>query len=243
MNLISRDIKVKYRRSALGLVWSILNPLLMMLVMTAVFSQIFKFDVPNFPLYYLIGSTIWGFFSEATNSCIMSILSASSLIKKVYIPKYIFPLEKILFAFINMIFSLVAVAFIFLITRTPLTWTALLIPIPMIYTLIFSAGMGLLLSALTVYFRDILHLYAVLLTAWMYFTPTFYPINALPVTMQDLIKINPLYHYVSYARDVLMYNTIPSLETNLICMIYALVSLFIGIVVFKKLQKNFILYI
>ncbi len=227
----------------MGLVWSILNPLLMMLVMTAVFSQIFKFDIPNFPLYYLIGSTVWGFFSEATNSCIMSILSASSLIKKVYIPKYIFPLEKIVFAFVNMLFSFIAVAIIFAITGTPLTWTALLIPVPMIYTLIFSAGMGLLLSALTVYFRDILHLYGVILTAWMYFTPIFYPINALPEFMQNLIKINPLYHYVSYTRDILMYNTVPSLETNLICIIYALVSLFVGIVVFKKLQKNFILYI
>lgn len=242
-NLISRDIKVKYRRSVLGIVWSILNPLLMMLVMTAVFSQVFKFDVPNFPVYYLLGSTIWNFFSEATNSATTSVLGASSLIKKVYIPKYIFPLEKVLFAFVNMLFSLIAVVFIFLVTGTPITFTALLVPIPLIYVLLFSMGVSMMLAALTVYFRDILHLYAVILTAWMYFTPIFYPVNALPQVMQNLLKINPLYHYVTYFRDILMYNTVPDLMSNLICIAYALVALAAGLAIFKKMQGNFILYI
>ncbi len=242
-NLITRDIKVKYRRSVLGIVWSILNPLLMMLVMTAVFSKVFKFNVPNFPVYYLLGSTIWNFFSEATNSAIMSILGASSLIKKVYIPKYIFPIQKVLFAFVNMLFSLIAVVFIFLVTKTPITGTALLLPIPLLYVLFFAMGISMLLSALTVYFRDVLHLYAVILTAWMYFTPIFYPVNALPQMMQNILKINPLYHYVSYVRDILMYNTVPSFSANFICFIWAAVSMVIGFFVFKKLQGKFILYI
>lgn len=242
-NLISRDIKVKYRRSVLGIVWSILNPLLMMLVMTAVFSQVFKFDIPNFPVYYLLGSTIWSFFSEATNAATTSVLGASSLIKKVYIPKYIFPLEKVLFAFVNMLFSLIAVAFIFLVTGTPITFTVLLVPIPLIYVLLFAMGVSMMLAALTVYFRDILHLYAVILTAWMYFTPIFYPVNALPQIMQNLLKINPLYHYVTYFRDILMYNTVPDLMSNLICIAYATIALIAGLVVFKKMQGNFILYI
>lgn len=242
-NLISRDIKVKYRRSVLGIVWSILNPLLMMLVMTAVFSRVFKFNVPNFPVYYLLGSTIWNFFSEATNTATTSVLASSSLIKKVYIPKYMFPLEKVMFSFVNMLFSLIAVAFIFLVTGTPLTWTALLIPLPLLYVLVFALGVSMALSALTVYFRDVLHLYAVVLTAWMYFTPIFYPVNALPEIMQNVLKINPMYHYVTYFRDILMYNTIPSLGTNLICIGWGIVSLLVGLAIFKKLQGNFILYI
>lgn len=241
-NLISRDIKVKYRRSVLGIVWSILNPLLMMLVMTAVFSNVFKFNVPNFPVYYLLGSTIWNFFSEATNTAITSVLGANALIKKVYIPKYLFPLEKVLFAFVNMLFSLIAVAFIFVVTGTPATVTMLMLPIPLIYVLLFALGIGMLLSALTVYFRDVLHLYAVILTAWMYFTPIFYPVNALPTVMQNILKINPLYHYVSYFRDILMYNTVPDLWSNLICLGWALASMVIGLAVFRKLQGNFILY-
>ena len=118
-NLIGRDLKVKYRRSVLGILWSVLNPLLMMLVITAVFSNIFKFNVEHFPVYYLTGYTLFNFFSEATNMCNSSILEASALIKKVYIPKYIFPLEKVTFALVNMLFSLIAMALIYAVTQTP----------------------------------------------------------------------------------------------------------------------------
>ncbi len=241
-NLISRDIKVKYRRSILGIIWSILNPLLMMLVMTAVFSRVFKFNIPNFPVYYLSGSIIWGFFSESTSTSLSSVLGASSLIKKVYIPKYIFPLEKVFFSFVNLLFSIIALIFILIVTKTPVTFTILLFPIPLIYVFIFSLGISMFLAAATVYFRDIIHLYTVILTAWMYFTPIFYPVSILE-NWQWLLNFNPLYHYIAYFRDILMYNTVPSVATNLYCIGYALVSVVIGLAVFKKLQRNFILYL
>lgn len=241
--LVQRDLKVKYRRSFLGYLWSILNPLLMMIVLTTVFSTLFRSNIEYFPVYYLTGSLIFNFYSEATTGALGSVLGASSLIKKVYIPKYIFPVEKCLFSFVNMLFSLVAVVIIIVVTRMPVTWTILLFPIPMIYTLIFSLGMGLILASLNVFLRDLGHLYGVLIMAWMYLTPIIYPVDILSEGMQRFMTFNPMYYYVTYFRNLVMYGVIPDLATNLICIIIGLVSVIIGLIVFKKAQDKFILYI
>lgn len=242
-DLILKDIRIKYRKSILGILWSVLNPLLMMIVITAVFQNIFKVKVENFPIYYLTGSTLFNFFSEATVSGMSSVLSASSLIKKVYIPKYIFPLEKALFAFVNFLFSLIAVLLMFLILRTPLHWTALLFFVPAIYILVFAIGISLILSCWSVYFRDIIHLYGIVLTAWIYLTPIIYPVDALPKQMQMLMKFNPMHHYVDYFRQVLMYGHVPNLTENIICIGVSALSLIVGLFVFKRNQDRFILYI
>lgn len=242
MNLVSRDIKVKYRRSVLGMLWSVLNPLLMMLVMTAVFSHFFRFAIPNFPVYYLSAQLIWSFFSESTSMSMSAITGNAALIKKVYIPKYIFPLQKVLSSCVNMGFSCIALIFIILVTRTPVTITVTLFPLCFAYVIMFSLGVSLILSAAVVYFSDIEHLYGVLLTAWMYFTPIFYPESILG-SFHWVLRINPMYYYVTYFRDILMFNTLPSLLDNLICLFMGVVSLLLGCVVFKKLQRNFILHI
>lgn len=242
-NLIIKDIKLKYRRSVLGILWSVLNPLLMMIVISAVFSNIFKINVENFPIYYLTGSTLFNMLSETTNNAMTSVLNSSSLIKKVYIPKYIFPLEKCLFGFINFLFSMIAIAIMYVIFGYPAHWTILLFPIPVFYTLIFAIGVGLILSALSVFFRDIVHLYSVLLTAWTYFTPIMYPYDILNDKIKIIMHLNPMFHYTKYFRDVLMYNTVPNLTTNLVCATIAFVTLFIGLIFFKSKQDKFILYI
>ncbi|MCI8633161.1 MAG: ABC transporter permease [Lachnospiraceae bacterium] len=243
--LITRDLKVKYRRSVLGVVWSVLNPLLMMVVITAVFKNVFRFEIENFPIYYLTGSLIFNFVSEATNTSMVSILGASSLIKKVYIPKYIFPLEKCLFSFINMLFSMVAVLIITLFLKFRLSWTFFLFPIPMIYTLIFSIGLSLILSALYIFFRDLGHLYSVWVTAWMYLTPIIYPLSVLERSkfITIIVKLNPLYYYVSYFRNVVMEGIVPGMRMNLICIGISLSTFLLGIWIFKKLQDRFILHI
>lgn len=150
-NLILRDLKVKYRRSILGFIWSILNPFLMMLIISAVFSSVFKYDIKDFPVYYLTGSLMFGFVSEATSGSLFSVIGAAPLIKKVYIPKYIFPLEKCLFALVNMMFSMIAVAIVFLIFKIEPNWTILLFPIPIIYAFIFSVGLSLMLATWNVF--------------------------------------------------------------------------------------------
>ena len=242
-DLVSSDIKTKYRRSVLGILWSVLNPLLMMLVLTAVFSNIFKFQIQDFPVYYLTGYVIFNFVTEATNFSMTSILGAAGLIKKVYIPKIIFPLEKCLFSFVNMLFSLIAVVIVFLIIGVTPHATMLMFPIPLIYTFIFSLGLGLVLATLNTFFRDVGHLYSVLITVWMYLTPIIYPMDILPGWMQAIVRVNPLYHFVEMFRNVMIYGNLPTATEHIICLAYALIALFGGMLIFRKNQNKFIFYI
>ena len=242
-DLISRDIKTKYRRSILGILWSVLNPLLMMLVLTAIFSNIFRFDIQDFPVYYLTGYILFNFVSEATNFSMVSIIGAAGLIKKVYVPQILFPLEKCLFALVNFAFSLIAAVIVFWLVGVPPSHTMLLFFVPVIYLLIFNFGFGLILATMNTFFRDVGYLYNVFVTLWMYLTPIIYPITALPGWMQRIVRVNPLYHYVEYFRSVTIYGTLPSLHDNLICLVYSLIFLFFGVALFQKQQKKFIFYV
>ena len=241
--LVLRDIKVKYKKSVLGVLWSVLNPLLMMIVLTVVFSEVFKSSISNFPLYLITGQVIFNFFSEATNMSMMSVLGNGSLIKKVYIPKYIFPLSKTLFGLVNLVFSLIAVMIVFIFTKQNVGITVVLIPLLLLYIFLFSFGIGLILASTAVFFRDILHLYGILLVIWNYLTPVFYPMEIIPDKYVIFINCNPLTYYVTYFRKILIYNEIPDLNLNLICLFISMISVIVGLVIFKKNQNKFILYV
>ena len=243
IELVLRDIKIKYKRSILGFAWSILNPLLMMIVMSIVFSTIFKTDIKNFPMYLITGQVIFTFFSEATNMAMLSIIGNGGLIKKVYIPKYIFPLSKVMFSFTNMLFSLVAVVIVAIATKLPITPAILLFPLPLIYVFIFSLGVGLLLASYAVFFRDLLHLYGILLLIWTYLTPIFYPITILPENVKKVIMFNPMFVYIDNFREIILYGKVPSLSSNLLCICYSLIALLIGTLAFRKAKDKFIFYI
>lgn len=242
-NLVSRDIKVRYRKSFLGMLWTVLNPLLMMIVMTIVFSTLFKSTIDNFPVYFLAGNLIFTLNSEITNNCTYAIIGNASLLKKVYIPKYLFPLSKAGSALVNLMFSLIAMFLVMIILRVPFLPTLLLLPIPIAYAFIFSLGLGLLLSAVTVYFRDIAYFYSVLLLAWNYFTPVFYPIEILPDYARKLMQLNPLYHYIDYMRNLILHGVVPGITENFVCLLMSVMMLVIGVCVFYRKQDNFILYI
>lgn len=241
--LVSKDFKLKYRRSALGVVWSVLNPLLMMVVLTAVFSTFFRFRIENYPFYLILGNTLFTFAMDAISSSITSITGSASLIKKVRINKLVFPVEKVLFQLINFAISLIAVAIVMAYFQIPPSPSLVFLPVLLLYTTIFSLGLGLFLSALNVLFRDVMHIWSVIRTAWMYATPLFYPKDILPEWMMSLELFNPMYHYVEYFRDIAMYATTPGLMENALCLGFALITLGIGLCVFKSLQRKFILYI
>ena len=241
--LISRDLKVKYRRSILGYLWSLLNPLMMMAIMSMVFSRMFRFQIPNFPLYLICGQTLWSFLSESTNAAMYSVIQNSSLIKKVYIPKYIFPLSRVFSSFVTTSFSLVAILIVLAFSKVTVGWTILLFPIPVIFLLFFCMGIGMVLSAVSVYFRDVVHLYGVISLAWMYVTPLFYSLENVPEDVRGLILINPMYYYITFFRNVVINNIVPDLSTWLICVTCSALSMLVGITVFRKLQNNFILYV
>lgn len=242
-DMVVRDIKLKYRRSVIGLLWSVLNPLLMMCVITAVFRNLFRFTIDNFAVYYLTGWVVFNFVTEATTNAMGSILGSGILIRKVYVPKYIFPVQKCMFAFVNMFFSLAALLVVMLVLHIPFTWKLLLIPIPLILALVFSIGVGMILATAAVFFRDIIHLYTVFTMVWMYLTPIIYPMDILSDTVLTIVKANPMYYYVDCFRQLTLYGTLPNLAEIGMMILWSIISLVLGVVVFKKKQDRFILFI
>lgn len=242
-SLVSRDFKLKYRRSILGVAWSVLNPLMMMVVLTAVFSTFFRFDIENYPVYLILGNTLFAFITGSSGSAMTSIMGSASLIEKVKVEKIVFPLEKILFELINFSISLIAVAIVMVFLQVSLTWNLLLLPVLLVYATIFSLGLGLLLSALAVFFRDLIHIWGIITTAWTYVTPLFYPISILPEWMMTFERLNPMYYFVNYFREIALWGNTPGISENLICLGFALAMFAIGLFVFRKLQSKFIFYI
>lgn len=241
--LVARDFKLKYRRSALGILWSVLNPLLMMAVLSAVFSYMFRFDIENFAVYLILGQTLFSLMSDSTSQAMSSIIEAAPLIKKVRIEKMVFPLEKVMFGLVNFSFALVATVAVMAFYKILPTMNIFLLPILLIYVLLFSCGLGLLLSSLAVFFRDVIHLWGVVIIAWTYCTPIFYPVTLLEGWMQTIMQFNPMFHFVSYYRETMMYGTTPSLEANAICLAISVITFAVGFVVFKKTEKRFILFV
>lgn len=247
--LISRDFKVKYKRSALGILWSLLYPVLMMLVMSLVFKNMFKMDRMtenvDYTTYLMIGLTFFNYFSEASNLAMSSVVGNFGLLNKVYIPKYIFPLSKALFVGINFLLTLIPLYAVILISGPGLNWHHLLLPYSYICLFIFTLGMGFLLSTIAVFLRDMFYIYGIVITIWTYLTPIMYSITMLndkPV-FQTILKCNPLYLYINFARSIILYNNFPALHQFIGCAVSALLTLLLGIVVFRKNQDKFIYYV
>lgn len=239
--LVLRDFKTKYKRSVLGILWSFLNPLLTMTVQYIVFSTIFRSDIPNFALYLLTGIVCFNFFSEASSMALMSIVGNAPLITKVYVPKYIYPLSRVLSSSINLLFSLIPLLAVMLITGAPLRPALLLLPFGLICLFLFSLGIGLLLSTAMVFFRDTQFLWGVVSMLWMYLSPIIYPESIIPVKFLTLYKCNPLYHIIRFIRIILMDGISPEPKAYGLCIIASAVPLIIGAVVFKKNQDKFVL--
>ncbi len=241
--LVGKEFKNKYRRSYLGILWSLLNPLFMMMIVSSVFSFIFRFDIENFQVYLILGQITFNFFSEATQVSVTTIVGAGQLIKKVYVPKYIFPLSKVLFSLLNFGFSFIAAFFVMVCYGVTPGLSMLYLPLWMGYYFLFTLGISLLLSACMVFLRDTQHLYSLVMVAFGYLTPVFYPVSSLAPWMQEVMKFNPLYQYITYLRNILLYGCSPSVWDNVVCLGYAFVSVVAGMHYFFRKQDQFILYI
>ena len=245
--LVSRDFKVKYKRSVLGVLWSLLYPLLTMAVMAIVFSQFFRFKVPDvdYLSYLMSGLVIFNYFSEASNLAMSSVVANFSLINKVYMPKYIFPLSKCVFVGINFLLSQIPLYLILFISGPGINIYHILLPYMYFCLFLFTLGFGLILSSVSVFLRDMFYIYGVVLNLWTYLTPIMWDINM--VTDRPLIafilKLNPLYWFTYFSRQIMLYNSVPGINTWIYCMIFGLGFLLIGIFVFKKTQDKFIYYV
>lgn len=241
--LIARDFKIKYKRSALGMAWSILNPLLTMAVQYVVFSTIFKSDIDNFPVYLLCGIVFFNFFNEAVSMGMMSITSNASLIKKVYIPKYVFPVSRILSSMVNLLLSMVPLLLVMIITGTPFRPALILIVYAVACLLGFVMGMGLLLTTAMTFFQDVQFLWGIASMLWMYTTPIFYPETIIPPNLLPLFRMNPMYQYITFVRTCVLEGVSPEPMSYLWCLLSAGIVFLLGAAVFKRYQNEFVQYL
>jgi len=241
--LVSRDFKTKYKRSALGMAWSFLNPLLTMSVQYVVFSTLFKSDVPNYPVYLLSGIVFFNFFSEAVSMGMTSITGNASLIKKVYMPKYIYPVSRILSSLVNFALAIIPLLLVMLITGTAFTPALLLLIFDMLCLLGFVTGMSLLLTTAMTFFQDTQFLWGVVSMMWMYLTPLFYPESIIPAQFLTVYHMNPMYQYITFARICIIDGVSPEPMAYLWCILSSVVVLGLGILTFKRHQDKFVLYL
>ena len=231
--LVTKDFKLKYRRSVLGVAWSVLNPLLMMVVMSIVFSFLFSANIENYPLYLILGNITFALMTDSTNAALVSFIEAAPLLKKVKVARFVFPLQKVLFALVNFSFSLVAVAIVMLWFRVVPTWHLVWLPVCLALLVVFCVGIGLIIGSLAVFFRDVIHLWGFQMLLD----------RGAPAWVIGIVKVNPMYNFVTFMRDIFLWNQSPATSTLLMCAGWAAVTLLIGIAVFRKTQHKFILYV
>lgn len=245
LELVRRDLKLKYRRSFLGYVWSVLNPLLIMIVLSIVFSTMFQKNIENYPVYLLTGRMLYDFLKASTNGGMKSVIHNGPLLKKVYVPKYIFTLAKITSCLVDTVLSMGALLIVMIITGAKFYWTLLLSPIVILELYVFCCGLGFFLAQLNVFFRDVQYIYSAVLTAWLYLTPIIYPLERLknPILERGISMFNPLYYYVIQFRSLIYYGELPSVQLFFGGWLIAFVMLVIGVYFFQRSKDKFILYI
>jgi ABC-2 type transport system permease protein len=236
---VSRAIKTRYKRSFLGVAWTMLNPLLTMLVLTVVFSQLFRLSVQNYPVYVLSGLVMWSFFAGSTSSAMSEMLWSGNLLGRIYVPKSIFSVSAICTGIINLLFAMIPLLIIALSLQVKITPAILVMPFSILILAVFALGIGLLLSTAVVYFADMLPVYEVLLVIWMYSTPIIYPLEIIPARVIWLVKLNPLYYMLSLFRDPLYTGTVPGLTTWLIASGFALLALIGGGIIFTARSHEY----
>ena len=243
IEIVKRDIKVKYRSSILGIFWSFLNPLLMMVVMTIIFQTLFARSITNFPVYYLSGMLIFTLFSQGSTGAMTSITGNAAMLNKVYIPKYMYSLSRVLSNLVTFGFSIIILVLIMIATGAPFSLYILYAFLPVLLVVLFTIGAGLLLATLNVFFRDIQHLYKVFTTLLMYGSALFYPVTIVPPQFQIFFTLNPIFAIITLFRDSFYSGTPYDLFNVLYGSISAILFLILGIFVFYKYQDKFILHL
>lgn len=235
-----RDILTRYKRSVLGVAWTMLNPLGTMLILTVVFSQAFGQTQPAYPVYVLSGLVAWNFFAQSTNAAIVHLVWGGGLLRRIYLPRTSFGVSAIGTGLVNISLSIVPLVLVMLIVGVPVRWTMLFVPIPILFLAMFSLGLGLLISTVAIYFSDVAEMYQIILTAWMYLTPIIYPLEILPELYQQwILRLNPMFYLISLFRAPIYEGRIPSLPEILICAAIASITLLIGWMIFTSRADEF----
>lgn len=243
VELTKRDFKQKYKRSVLGMGWSVLSPLLTLFIMKLVFTQFFGRDTPHYTTYLFAGNLIFSYFKESTNGGMSALTANARIFTKVNIPKYMFLLSKNVSSIINFGITLLVFFFFAALDGITFTWKFLLLLYPIVFLVLFNIGMGLILSALFVFFRDIQYLYDIFTLLLMYVSAIFYTIDSFPTVIQNVFMVNPVYCVIRYFRLIVIDSVIPSLAHHGLIMLYAFLALLVGCLIYKKKNQQFLYYV
>jgi lipopolysaccharide transport system permease protein len=238
-NLVRKDLKVRYKGSVLGFLWTFLNPLLQLIVYTIVFSTIMKMDIDKYYIYLFVGLIPWIFFTTSIQVGASSIMMNKDLIKKIYFPRIILPIVTVNSAFMNMLYSMVVVLLTVLIGGVGFNKYMIFLPVVMIIQYILVLGMTFIFSALNVFFRDLEYILNIVIMMWFYLTPVVYKIDMIPKKYLFLFYLNPMTGILDFYRNILYYKRMPSFNSFGGILIYGIIMIVIGYFVFEKLQKNF----
>ena len=241
--LVKRDFKKKYKGTILGVLWSLLAPLLNVLVLALVFTAVFKRDQAHFIIYIFSGTLVMSFYTECTQGCMRALIANSAIFTKINVPKYLFMVSKTIQAFINFSLTLILFFVFCAIDKIQFGLHMLTLIFPVCTLLVFNFGVGMILSALYVFFKDVEYLYGVFLTLLNYVSAIFYPITIIPEKFRWLFLLNPVYDYINYFRVVVIDGAIPSINHHVLCFGYAVLFLAIGCVVYKKCDHEFLYYV
>lgn len=241
--LALKELKLRYKRSVLGFLWALLNPALLMLVLTMVFSTIMRFPIPHYAVFLLSVLLPWTFFSQTLAYAAESIVGNGDLIKKVRVAKLVFPVAALISNMINLLLSLIPLAVLVLVMRHPFYWTWLYLPVPLLALAIFTLGATFFFAAANVYYRDVGHILQILLSAWFYVTPIIFPIDMLPTHYQWIFKLNPLIYVINGFRLSVYYGMLPRPQSILASFVCGFISLYLGFRLFRKYQNDFVFYV
>lgn len=241
ISLIKRDLRGKYKASVLGFLWTFLIPLLQLIVYTFVFSTILKSGIENYYIFLIVGLFPWNFFSSAVTSGASCVVSQENLIKKIYFPRLVLPVSFVTSAFVNMLLTFVVVLAVLLFSGTGFSGKALcFLPVIMLIEYILALGICMLVSALTVYFRDLEYILGIIMMAWIYLTPVFYQMDIVPEEFQMIFNINPMTPIIVAYQQILYYKQVPDMTTLVHAILLGILVLILGYSVFNKIQRRFV---
>ncbi|HUN90257.1 MAG TPA: ABC transporter permease [Terriglobales bacterium] len=241
--LAVKELTIRYKRSVLGFLWALLNPALLMLVLTAVFSTIMRFPIPHYPIFLLSVLLPWTFFSQSLSYGVESIVGNADLIRKISVAKLIFPLAAVVANLINLLLSLIPLALLVLLMQHPFHWTWVYLPVPILALTIFTLGVCFLFSAANVYYRDVSHIVQVILSAWFYITPIIYSLDFIPEKERWIFKLNPLIYVINGFRLSVYYGQLPHAQSIIASFVCAFLTLFVGFAIFRRYQDSFVFYV
>ena len=241
--LVKRDFKKKYKRTVLGIGWSLLSPLLTLLVMKLVFTQFFGRNTPHYTIYIFCGNVVWFYFNEATKGGMRALMENSGIFTKVNVPKYLFVLSKNFQSLISFFLTILILLVFVIFDKIPITWKFLMLLYPICMLVFFNIGCGMILSAWYIFFRDVEYLYDVFLRLLMYMSAIFYQVDRYGPTVQRIFLINPIYVFIKYFRNIIIAGTIPSFSYHMLMFFYTAVVLVLGCVMYKKNNTRFLYYV